>query len=184
MNHDAEAQQVLRTLVGRFGSQLVPPTVEELEATAKGLADLLGFTVDVKAIVLQAREQISHRMGEGVSLIGPDAAHDPNWLSHRAIEWKYSDSYLEFLRQDGWPPRVADSLGMVTRRLVGYLQDPEVEGTGHRPRPVRQDGELSRPGRTRCRCRIQVHRRGCRNPQQSAASDTGARGRRFCRRSQ
>ncbi|KDA03450.1 Z1 domain-containing protein [Hyphomonas oceanitis] len=132
MNHDAEAQQVLRTLVGRFGSQLVPPTVEELEATAKGLADLLGFTVDVGAIVLQAREQISHRMGEGVSLIGPDAAHDPNWLSHRAIEWKYSDSYLEFLRQDGWPPRVADSLGMVTRRLVGYLQDPEVEGSWDR----------------------------------------------------
>ena len=132
MNHDAEAQQVLRTLVGRFGSQLVPPTVEELEATAKGLADLLGFTVDVGAIVLQAREQISHRMGEGVSLIGPDAAHDPNWLSHRAIEWKYSDSYLEFLRQDGWPPRVTDSLGMVTRRLVGYLQDPEVEGSWDR----------------------------------------------------
>lgn len=132
MFDDSEAQQVLRTLVGRYGNQAEAPTVEELEKTARGLADLFDFNVDIQSIVLQAREQISHRMGEGVSLIGPDSAHDPNWLSHRAIEWKYSDAYLEYLRQDGWSPRIVDTLGGVTRRLVGYLQDPDVEGSWDR----------------------------------------------------
>jgi hypothetical protein len=133
MAQDSATAQIVRALVGRFGERDVAPTVEELEQTAKALAMALDLQVDISEAVEQAREQIAHRMGEGVSLTDfSEARHDPNWITKRPIAWHYSNAYLEFLKQDGWPPRVADSLGAVSRRLVSYLQDPAVDGNWDR----------------------------------------------------
>ncbi len=123
-----EDEQVVRALVGRYDKTTEPPTVAELEQTAKGVAAVFGYTIDLEKVVSSAREKIAHRMGEGVSLVDQPIDHDPNWVAKRKIEWKYTKGYSEFLIQDDWAPKVVETLDAVTRKILSNLQDPTVEG--------------------------------------------------------
>jgi hypothetical protein len=69
-------------------------------------------------------------MGAGVSLVDVAAKHDDQWVRKREdITWTYSGAYDSFLRRDGWPPQMVQSLSDVTGRILGHLQDPLSEGT-------------------------------------------------------
>lgn len=106
------------------------PTQEQVEEKARSLAALFGYDGDLRNVVGQAMISVVTSMGAGVSLVDVAAQHDDQWVRKRDdISWTYSSAYEEFLRQDGWPPQMVQSLSDVTGRILGHLQDPTSEGT-------------------------------------------------------
>ncbi|MCG2839950.1 DEAD/DEAH box helicase family protein [Sandaracinobacter sp. RS1-74] len=106
------------------------PTQEQVEEKAQSLAALFGYDGDLRNVVGQAMISVVTSMGAGVSLVDVAAQHDDQWVHKRDdISWTYSSAYEEFLRQDGWPPQMVQSLSDVTGRILGHLQDPTSEGT-------------------------------------------------------
>ncbi|MEL0082611.1 MAG: Z1 domain-containing protein [Gammaproteobacteria bacterium] len=107
-----------------------PPTREEVEYIAEGLAELMGFDGDLTAVIEVVMIAIDTRMGIGVSLVDVEAKHDEEWVLKRDdIVWTYSEAYEAYLKGEGWHPTVVRSLGDVSKRILGHLQDPDSEGT-------------------------------------------------------
>ena len=115
-------------LISGLAHRQPPPTRGDVEATARQMAAILGYTGDLENPVEETLIAIDSRMGAGVSLVG-EAKHDEEWVLKRDdIEWTYSDAYEAFLKQEGWPPPVVQSLSDVGSRILGHLQDPASEG--------------------------------------------------------
>ncbi|MDO8290608.1 MAG: Z1 domain-containing protein [Parvibaculum sp.] len=106
------------------------PTLEQVEEKVRKLAALFDYDGDLRNITSEAMISVVTRMGAGVSLVDVAAKHDDQWVRKRGdIYWSYSNAYEEFLRQDGWPPQMVQSLSDVTSRILSHLQDPMSEGT-------------------------------------------------------
>ncbi|MGK2914846.1 MAG: Z1 domain-containing protein [Porticoccaceae bacterium] len=106
------------------------PTRERVEEVVKQVAGLSGYTGDLQNVVTEAMVSVDTRMGAGVSLVDVAAKHDDQWVHKREdINWIYAKAYEEFLRNEGWPPQMVQSLSDVTTRILGHLQDPLSEGT-------------------------------------------------------
>lgn len=134
MTQNTPEEQLLSTLVRRFGEADEIPDASEISAIAVATAGVLfpQDDIDVDTVVARVRENITHRMGEGVSLVEEDEAHDPAWVSTRHIDWKYSRAYETYLLGENWPPKVVRSLSAVTERITSYLQDPVIDGSWDR----------------------------------------------------
>jgi hypothetical protein len=103
-------------------------TKEEIEQKTEELARLFGYDVDIRNVVNEAMIAIDTRMGAGVSLVDNAAHHDEHWVQNRDITWTYSDAYEEHLLDSGWSEQLVHSLGNVTTKILGHLQDPLSEG--------------------------------------------------------
>jgi hypothetical protein len=134
MTSNTPEEQLLATLVRRFGGSEETPDLSEITEVATRTAEVLfpEVELDIKHVVNRVRESIAHRMGEGVSLVENDERHDPDWINSRAIDWNYSRAYEEYLLKENWPPKVVRSLGAVTLRIASYLQDPRIDGSWDR----------------------------------------------------
>lgn len=126
--NDPAYRNLLATLIGRFAAQDETPSIDDIRALAVQLAPMLGYAGAIDPLVEEARENISHRLGEGVSLVLPDADHDADWVRKRDIQWTYSNNYERYLREDGLPGKVVDTLMQVSLKVASHLQDPLKEG--------------------------------------------------------
>ena len=92
MTRNTPEDQLLSTLIRRFGEADKLPEVSEIMQIAVATTGVLfpGEDVDIELVVAGVRESITHRMGEGVSLVEEDEAHDPAWVTSRQIDWNYS----------------------------------------------------------------------------------------------
>lgn len=123
-------KSVISALINILGSRSPAPSKEEVEATAKIVAPMSNWHGPLDGIINYVMETIDTRMGAGVSLVDVDAKHDDQWVHKREdVVWTYADAYENFLRNDGWPPQMVQSLSDVTTRILGHLQDPLSEGT-------------------------------------------------------
>lgn len=126
-------KSVVSALINMLGNRENPPTREEVEATAKIVAPISGWNGPLDGIISHVMETIDTRMGAGVSLVDQTAMHDDAWVAKREnIAWTYATAYETFLRDEGWPPRLVQSLSDVTSRILGHLQDPTSEGAWDR----------------------------------------------------
>ena len=117
-------------LISLLANEAETPTRAQVEEKASTLAALFDYSGDLRNIVSEALESVTTRMGAGVSLIDVNAKHDDQGVNKRDnIIPLYSDAYEEFLRNEGWPPQMVQSLSDVTARILGHLQDPTSEGT-------------------------------------------------------
>lgn len=134
MTRNTPEDQLQSTLVRRFGETAEIPSVSEILEVATATAGVLfpDAEVDIDLVVARVRESINHRMGEGVSLVEEDEAHDPAWVRSRPIDWNYSRAYETYLLEERWPPKVVRSLSAVTERITSYLQDPNIDGSWDR----------------------------------------------------
>lgn len=108
----------------------VIPSRDEVEQKAAGLASVFGYQGDLSSILEETLIAVVTRMGEGVSLVDVEAKHDQEWVHRRTdLPTIYSDAYENFLKSEGWNPRVVQSLSDVGTKILGHLQDPESEGT-------------------------------------------------------
>lgn len=125
-----EERNIANALISGLANLTDTPTREQVEDKAKQIATIFGYTGDLRNIITEAMISVDTRMGAGVSLVDIAAKHDDQWVRKReGINWTYSDAYENFLRKDGWPPRMVQSLSDVTNRILGHLQDPHSEGT-------------------------------------------------------
>jgi hypothetical protein len=126
--NDPAYRNLLAALIGRFAAQEATPSIGDIQALAEQLAPILGYAGPIGPLVEEARENISHRLGEGVSLVLQDADHDADWIRKRDIPWAYSDNYERYLREDGLPGKVVETLMQVSLKVASHLQDPLKEG--------------------------------------------------------
>jgi hypothetical protein len=125
-----EERNIANALISGLANLTETPTREQVEEKAKQIAAIFGYTGDLRNIVTEAMISVDTRMGAGVSLVDVAAKHDDQWVRKREdITWTYCGAYESFLRKDGWPPQMVQSLSDVTGRILGHLQDPLSEGT-------------------------------------------------------
>lgn len=128
-----EARNIANALISGLANLDEVPTREQVEEMAGKMAAIFGYMGDLRDIVTTARMSVVTRMGSGVSLVDPEAQHDDEWVSKRQnIAWAYTRAFEEFMRNQGWAPQMVQSLGDVTGRILGHLQDPCDEGTWSR----------------------------------------------------
>jgi len=75
-------------------------------------------------IVNHVRSKLVHSMNEGVSLIDNTTDHDENWPQKSEIAFNYWEDYQQLLLKEEWHPRVVNTLGDVTDKILGLLKDP------------------------------------------------------------
>jgi hypothetical protein len=130
LNGASEEKNIASALISGLGNLADTPTREEVEEKAKQIAGIFGYAGDLRNIITEAMISVDTRMGAGVSLVDVTAKHDDQWVRKREdITGIYANAYENFLRKDGWPPRMVQSLSDVTGRILGQLQDPHSEGT-------------------------------------------------------
>lgn len=126
-----EERNIANALISGLANMTETPTREQVEEKARKLAALFEYNGDLRNIVNEAMISVDTRMGAGVSLVDVTAHHDDQWVRKRKddIRWTYASAYEQFLRDEGWPPQMVQSLGDVNTRILGHLQDPLSEGT-------------------------------------------------------
>lgn len=123
-------RNIANALISGLANMAETPTRDQVEEMARKVASIFGYTGDLRNIVTEAMESVVTRMGAGISLIDVNAKHDDQWVHRREdVAWTYAGAYEEFLRNEGWPPQMVQSLSDVTTRILGHLQDPLSEGT-------------------------------------------------------
>jgi len=128
-----DARNFANSLISALAMRKETPTREDVEQLASQMALVLRYDGDLRDIVTQTRIAVETRMGAGVSLVDPSAAHDDEWVDKRDdVRWVYTAAYEEFLREAGWSPEMVQSVGRVTKRILGHLQDPTDEGAWSR----------------------------------------------------
>ena len=105
-----------------------PPSDEDIEEAAKVLAKVSKYTGELEGVINEVKLLINTRMGIGVSLSNQESEHDPLWLEKREIKWTYHNAYNNFLKKEGWPEKVVNSLSRSTEKILSHLQDPLTEG--------------------------------------------------------
>ncbi|UZJ44239.1 endonuclease [Marinimicrobium sp. C6131] len=121
-----------RALITAFEGQEEVPKKADIEARARQLAPLLGYSGDLRLAVEEAMIAIDTWMGAGVSLVDNEAYHDEEWVYKRDIEWTYSDAYEGYLKNEKWQPSLVQRLSDVGSKILGQLQDPTCEGSWNR----------------------------------------------------
>jgi hypothetical protein len=125
-----EERNIANALISGLANMPDAPTREQVEDKAKQLAEIFGYSGDLRNIITEAMISVDTRMGAGVSLVDVAAKHDDQWVRKREdITWTYAAAYESFLLTEGWPPRMVQALSDVTSRILGHLQDPHSEGT-------------------------------------------------------
>lgn len=125
-----EERNITNALISGLANMTETPTREQVESKARQIAEIFGYTGDLRNIVTEAMVSVDTRMGAGISLVDVTAKHDDQWVNKRKnITWTYTKAYENFLREEGWPPQMSQSLSDVTARILGHLQDPMSEGT-------------------------------------------------------
>lgn len=123
-------RNIANALISGLANMAETPTRDQVEEKARQIASIFGYAGDLRNIVTEAMESVVTRMGAGISLVDVNAKHDDQWVHKREdVTWTYAGAYEEFLRNEGWPPQMVQSLSDVTTRILGHLQDPLSEGT-------------------------------------------------------
>jgi hypothetical protein len=101
------------------------PTQDEVMQLAEAMALLQRFNGPIENAVQQAMISVSTRMGEGVSIVGRESEHDPQWMEKRQVAWTYTGAYEDYLLQAGWSGQMVQSLSDVSIKILRHLQDPK-----------------------------------------------------------
>ena len=124
-----EERNIANSLISGLANMTEAPAREQVEEKAKQMAAIFGYTGDLRNVINEAMISIDTRMGAGVSLVDIAAKHDDQWVHKREdIARTYANGYENFLLEEGWAPRMVQSLSDVTTRILGHLQDPVSEG--------------------------------------------------------
>lgn len=129
----SDADNLAASLISALSLVKEPVTKEIIIQKAQILAAGFGYQGDLEPIIKEVMIAVDSRMGKGISLVDPEAAHDEEWVFKRQdIQWTYSDAYDKYLKTQRWSPTLVHSLSYVSTSILGHLQDPGSEGSWNR----------------------------------------------------
>jgi hypothetical protein len=99
--------------------------IEQIVALAEQYAPVFSLGKDeLDSVISYVQSRLVHTMNEGVSIIDNSTDHDEDWYQKREISFNYWEDYQRQLITEDWPPRVVNTLGDVTHKILGLLKDP------------------------------------------------------------
>src|SRR5690606_9137416 len=116
------------SLISALGMLTSVPTPDDVERKAGELAKIFGFTGNLRPAIEEALIAVTTRMDKGVAIVDSEVPHDVEWGHKREIPRVHSDAYEKFLRSEGWPPILVQTLSDVGTRILGHLRDPLTDG--------------------------------------------------------
>ena len=110
------------------------PTHEDLREKGKILAGWHGYYGDVENIIKEVEEAFDVRMDPGVAITGNKSQHDTRWAKRVDDEGVYIKAYHDDLlqREKKWPSILVKNLRRESKKVLGLLQDPAVDGNWKR----------------------------------------------------
>lgn len=118
-----QEKNITNALISGLANMTETPTREQVEDKARQIAAVFGYSGDLRNVVIEAMASVVTRMGAGISLVDTNANHDDQWVHKRSdVSWTYANAYEEFLRNEGWPPQMVQSLSDVTTRILGKVR--------------------------------------------------------------
>ncbi|WP_300675064.1 Z1 domain-containing protein [Desulfoluna sp.] len=112
-----------KNLPGELDRALIDVTVRRL-ASPHNFEDHI-----IEEVIKQVETRLVTTMAEGVSLVDIQDDHDEDWVNDKeGLSWSYWNEYKEQLLIEGWGDKVLHSLGEVTDRILGLLNDPHTPG--------------------------------------------------------
>jgi Z1 domain-containing protein/type III restriction/modification enzyme restriction subunit len=103
---------------------------EQVVELAQKYAPAFGLSKEeIVAVVNYVHSRLVTTMSEGVSLINQDVDHDEDWyLNEDGLSWNYWSDYEQHMITEDWHPRVVNTLGEVTGKILGLLKNPNDPG--------------------------------------------------------
>ena len=124
MNNQEEIRKAIKYLV-QVDSGDLPPSYEEVKGIVQTVAKLKSYTGNIQNLVDEIMTDMQTRMGVGISIVDRNADHDEKWVQKRKdIIWTYAKAYTDYLKRQGWSPRVVESIRTDCRRILGHMQNP------------------------------------------------------------
>ena len=100
-------------------------TQDIIAQQADSLAQALGLDIpDKEALIKRVESKLVITMTEGISLVDQDDDHDDEWYKKQNIDWDYWKDYERQLIANKWSPKVVNTLGDVTDKILGLLKNP------------------------------------------------------------
>lgn len=101
------------------------PSRNDVEEKAIKFGQLFNYTGNIQNLVDEFMTDMQTRMGVGISIVDRNADHDEKWVQKRKdIAWTYANAYTDYLKQQGWSPRVVESIRTDCQRILGHMQNP------------------------------------------------------------
>lgn len=128
MNNQEEIRKAIKYLV-QVDSGDQPPSYEKVKDIVQTVAKLKSYTGNIQNLVDEIMMDMQTRMGVGISIVDRNADHDEEWVQKRKdIAWTYANAYTDYLKRQGWSPRVVESIRTDCRRILGHMQNPATQG--------------------------------------------------------
>lgn len=104
-------------------------TLEKIRERVIKMSQILDCCLDDKtreSTVKTIETKLVTTLSEGISLVDTGAIHDYEWYRNRDdIEWNYWNDYEKQLESNNWSPKVVNTLGDVTEKILGLLKNPQ-----------------------------------------------------------
>lgn len=103
-----------------------PLQPEQIVDLAHKYAPAFGLAAEqIDTVIKYVHSRLVTTMNEGVSLINLEVDHDEDWyLKREGLSWDYWSDYERHMIAKDWHPRVVNTLGDVTGKILGLLKNP------------------------------------------------------------
>lgn len=101
------------------------PSYEEVQVKVGGMADLFGYTGDLDKVIRSVQAATSCTMELGSYITSNEDDHDINWINRiENSERIYANRYEDYLKNDGMPPVIVDTISKSNDEILSLLDDP------------------------------------------------------------
>lgn len=101
------------------------PSYEEVQVKVGGMADLFGYTGDLDKVIRSVQAATSCTMELGSYITSNEDDHDINWINRiENAERIYANRYEDYLKNDGMPPVIVDTISKSNDEILSLLDDP------------------------------------------------------------
>lgn len=122
MSYDENA--IINPVVSFFAGKPTP-SYDAIKEKVEGMAALFGYTGDLQKIIRRIETATNCTMDVGIYITSNEDAHDVNWIKRiQASERLYANKYENYLKEEGMPPVIVDTISKSNDEVLSLLDDP------------------------------------------------------------